>query len=393
MEDYPVPNEKDQQVDMSLPLFQAPFRVRVREGWENFLKGEEKLRALIDQKADPKDIAELLASLLAPAFEDTCVEVGFNGEMHELILSPEGDWSRLFSMTYFQRHAPKEVLTHWNILVGRQSRKYESEEGLAKYQVRITDNTVCANELQIRTAWEGKDANVFIYCEKLLPLLPDRENEAYWLAYIMLDYAIGELAEMNYIRELRILDTPYETPALSLAQLLPHFMEKLSLSREELFDAARYCELYCGYHMTPNEEAHDGLRGDVFAGSGCFMSLLNEFLRAENRIMDSYHKDGIVAGYFCFPLYGFEGSDRGAQILDFRDASAAMIENAAGPDSFTYIGGATGIYYGYLDFIAWDLKAVLDAAVEVFGKSGLDWVMFHSFRQEADGITLFKRNT
>ncbi len=107
--------------------------------------------------------------------------------------------------------------------------------------------------------------------------------------------------------------------------------------------------------------------------------------------MDTYHKDGIVAGYFCFPLYGFEGDDRSTRILDFRDDSAAMIENAAGSDSFTYIGGAVGIYYGYLDFIAWDLKAVLDAAVAVFGKSHLDWVMFHSFRQDADGITLFEK--
>ena len=28
-------------------------------------------------------------------------------------------------------------------------------------------------------------------------------------------------------------------------------------------------------------------------------------------------------------------------------------------------------------------------AVSVFGESGIDWAMFHSFRQDADGITLF----
>lgn len=371
--------------------FQKPFRVRVREGWETFLKGEEKLRALIDQRAEGEEITKLLAELLAPAFEDTYAEVGFNGEKHELILNLEGDPARLFSMTYFQRHAPEEVLKHWNVLVGRQSREYESEEALAKYQVRISDQAVCANEIQVWTEWEGREAKVFLYCEKFLPLLSEKENAAYWIAYTMLDYAIGELAEMNYICELHILDAPYEAPSLSLAQLLPHFMENLSLSREELFDANRCCELYCGYRMKPDEEANDDLRRDVIAGSGCFMSLLNEFWRAETRIMDTYHKDGIVAGYFCFPLYGFEGDDRSTRILDFRDDSAVMIENAAGSDSFTYIGGAVGIYYGYLDFIAWDLKAVLDAAVAVFGKSHLDWVMFHSFRQDADGITLFQK--
>ena len=34
--------------------------------------------------------------------------------------SPEGDKVKLFELVYFQKHAPKEVLEHWNILVGRQ---------------------------------------------------------------------------------------------------------------------------------------------------------------------------------------------------------------------------------------------------------------------------------
>ena len=29
----------------------------------------------------------------------------------------------LFELVYFQKHAPKEVLEHWNILVGRQPSK------------------------------------------------------------------------------------------------------------------------------------------------------------------------------------------------------------------------------------------------------------------------------
>ena len=185
-----------------------------------------------------------------------------------------------------------------------------------------------------------------------------------------------------------ILSCPGTGPALTLTQLLPHFIEQLSLGREELFDAERYCGLYCGYQMRPDEEANDGLRRDVFAGSGCFIPLLNEFWNGERRIMDTLQADGIVAGYFCFPLDGFTGDNRGAQILDFRDNAADLIEKNAGSDSFLYIGGASGIYYGYLDFIAWDLRAVLDAAVPVFEKSGIGQVTFHIFRQDMDGIPL-----
>lgn len=374
-------------MDKSLPLFERPFRTRVRECWEHFSKGEARLRQLIDQKADSESITEQLDALLTPAFEIVYAEVGFNGEKHELILNLEGDWSRLFALTYFKKQAPESVLQYWDILVGRQSRG----EKLENYQLRAADNSVCANDIQVWTVWENQKAKVSLYCEALVPLLSERENEAYWLAYVMLDYAVGELAEMAYINALEILSAPCAGPAFTLAQLMPHFMEKLSLSRDALFDAARYCGLYCGYQMKPNEESHDGLRGDVFVGSSCFVPLLNEFLNAENRIMDTFYADGIAAGYFCFPLYGFEGDDRGAQILDFRDNAAERIEKIVGLSRFTYIGGASGIYYGYLDFIAWDLKAVLDAAVSVFERSGIDWVMFHTFRQDADGITLFEK--
>ena len=41
----------------------------------------------------------------------------------------------------------------------------------------------------------------------------------------------------------------------------------------------------------------------------------------------------------------------------------------AGDDALTLIGGATGIYTGYVDFIAWDLHAVLNAAAEFFQAS------------------------
>ncbi len=378
-------NRNNNQSNISLPQFQNPFREKVSACWEIFSKGEAKLRQLIDQKADSESITAQLDALLTPAFDTVYAEVGFNGEKYDLILNLEGDWSRLFALNYFQKKAPESVLQYWNILIGRQSHGQNMEN----YQLRINDNTVCAGNIQLWTAWENQKAKVCLYCKDLVPLLSERENEAYWFAYVMLDYAVGELAEMKYIDELEILRAPYGQPALTLVQLMPHFMQQLDLSRDELFDANRYCELYCGYQMKPDEASQDGLRTDVFAGSSCFVYLLNEFYSGENRIMDTFQADGIAAGYFCFPLYGFEGDNRGAQILDFRDDAAEMIEKTAGQDSFTYIGGASGINYGYLDFIAWDLNTVLDAAVSVFEKSGIDHVMFHSFRRDSDSITLF----
>ncbi len=379
--------DNNNQENRSLPLFELPFRERVREGWKNFLKDEAELRRLIDERAGGEEIGEQLEILLCPVFTEVYAEVGLHEGKYDLILNLEGDWSRLFPLVYFKRRAPKEVLKNWNILVGRQAR----DEKSGSFQLRIEEDLVSEEDFQVWTVWTGKEAEVSVFCEKLLPLLPERESNAYWIVYTMLDYAMGELTEMKYISELKLLQAPKEQNALPLPELLPHFMEQLSLTREELFDAERYCQMYTGYQMKPDEEAEDGLRRDVYVGSCGFLPLLNEFWRGESRMMDTFHRDGIAAGYFCYPLYGFQGEDRSAQILDFRDEMADKIEETAGADSFSFIGGASGICYGYLDFIAWDLKAVLDAAVSVFGESGIDWVMFHSFRQDADGITLFEK--
>ena len=61
-----------------------------------------------------------LEGALNQVFDEISFEMGVGGEKYELILTPEGDKVKLFELVYFQKHAPKEVLEHWNILVGRQ---------------------------------------------------------------------------------------------------------------------------------------------------------------------------------------------------------------------------------------------------------------------------------
>lgn len=374
---------------IALPIFDKAFRVRVQEGWQDFLKKESTIRKYIDEKMESEDIMGLLDSVLSQVFQEVYAEVGFNGEKYDLILNLEGDWSRLFPLVYFKNHAPKEVFEHWNVLVGRQA----CVENLSNCAIRIYGESVSAGDLRAWVLWSEDEAKVSVYSPKLLPLLQneDRRGEAYWISYILLDYAIGELAEMKYIGELEVVETPLGADSYALEQLQPLFLEKLSLSKEELSDPNRYCELYSAYRMEPVQDGDEGLRRDVFAGASCFVPIVNDFWNGETRIIDSFHEDGIETGYFCYPLYGFQGENRGEQILDFRDNVVAQLEEAVGADSFTYIGGASGIYYSYIDFIAWDSKTVLDAAVSIFEKTGIDWVMYHSFRQDVDGVTLFEK--
>ena len=47
--------------------------------------------------------------------------------------------------------------------------------------------------------------------------------------------------------------------------------------------------------------------------------------------------------------------------------------------------------YGYLDFIAWDLLAVLDAARAFFADTDLTWSGFHVFRRDVGAVRLWEQ--
>ena len=103
---------------ISLPQFSACFRERTENWWEAFAEMEAELRQMMDDDKDHTRGAELVAQMeetLNLAFDEISFEMGFNGEKYELILTPEGDKVKLFELVYFQKHAPKEVLEHWNI--------------------------------------------------------------------------------------------------------------------------------------------------------------------------------------------------------------------------------------------------------------------------------------
>ncbi len=366
---------------MTLPRFEKPFSQRVREGWDAFLAGEEGLRQGIDEKRQGDEIIEQCNKLLKPAFSDVSFELGYNGSKHELILSPEGDKAKLFQLVYFQKHAPKEVLEHWNILVGRQRS--------CSFGLQIFGQNVSAEDILVRVKQQGDDElELFLYCEKLISFLKQDENKAYWMMYIMLDNVIGEVAAMRYIGRVELSEEPLDGETFSLEKLPEYLDQKFSGQDGEIMDADKYCERYTVYEMKPSEEEDADVRMDIYVGGTNCPALNNQYWNNDADTVNAYHKDGIAAGFLYYPLQGFTGEDRSGKILDFRDTVSEEILAGAGADAVTFIGGASGIYFGYIDFIAWDLKTVLDTAVEVLREKEIAWAVFHSFRRDVNGIIL-----
>ena len=372
-----------------LPRFRKNFRERTAEAWAAFEAGEAGLRELLDRKDQDEAAAELVAkcsAILSTALENPAFELGFNGEKYELILTPEGDRVKLFELVYFRRQAPAEVLERWNILVGRQSFRGGA--------LRIYGQEISAADVRFRAEPKGEGdkptgVELTLYCGKLLPMLREREQHAWLLLSILTDQVLGEIPAMAVIEDFQVADAPLEGPDMALTQL-PGALEQMGLSLNS--DAAAFLENgYTAYRMEPNKDPDADWRLDVYAGSTRCPALVSEYLHGESGAMDSLHADGAVAGFFCYPLDGFTGGDRAAAVLDFRDALEAAVRERAGAQCVTFLGGASGVYCGYLDFIAWDLPAVLDAAAEFFAAAPLAWASFHTFRRNVGPLRRLNR--
>ncbi len=372
---------------LSLPRFAKSFRERTEEAWAAFSQIEGSLRRIMDTdeaRRRGEELIETCGNALKTALRDTSFELGFNGEKYELILSPEGLRSRLFPLVYFQQQAPESVLEHWNILVGRQP-----SEG---FELRAGDIEVRAEDVQIwAEKTENNQMNVALYCEKLTPLLKEEADRVWWALSMLVDQTIGEVSAIALLAGFDVCAEPKDEPAMPLSKL-PELVQSMGLSLWR--DGSDYLEnSYLAYELEPVEDPDADWRLDTYVGRCRLPVMINEYLAACTDTVDEYHRDGIAAGFLLYPLSGFTGEERSKNILDFRDALQEAVLNKAGAEAVAFLGGATGLYYGYLDFLAWDLPAVLDAARDFFADSGVAQGAFHVFRRDVGAVRLWEQET
>ena len=358
------------------------FRLRTLEAWAVFEEREEHLRGLMDRR-NQEDVEETLIAecgdILETALKDVNFELGYNGEKYELILTPEGDKARLFELVYFRRHAPVSLRGQWNIRVGRQT-----SEG---FELKAFGHQISAKDVEI---WiERLDENrikLTLFCEMLLDMFQENEDRVWWMLSVLTDRILGEIPAMTVIGEFEAVNERRSDPGAALSRL-PELLKAMGISF--CMEADEYLEhSYSGYELEPDRDSQEKVRTDVYIGSTRCVSLVRGFLSGESSVMDAYHQDGVAAGFFSYPLDMFTGENRAEAVMEFRDRLEAAVTARAGEDAVTFSGGATGIYCGYLDFIAWDLRLVLEAASDFFEKSGLSWASFQSFRQDVGAVCL-----
>ena len=144
----------------------------------------------------------------------------------------------------------------------------------------------------------------------------------------------GEINSIAHIETFDFIDAPQAGPFVSLAKL-PQMLTNLGLT--DYRDGSEYLEnSYLAYELEPVEDPDADWRLDTYVGSTRLPVLINDYLSAHSNVMDAYHKDGIVAGFLCYPVDGFEGENQAEQILQFRDSLQAAILEHAGADAVTF---------------------------------------------------------
>ena len=366
---------------IAMPQFKECFKERTAAVWEEFVGKEKELRQIMDEDQHHERGEELVKKceeILTVAFDDISFELGNNGEKYELILTPEGDKVKLFELVYFQKHVPEEILEHWNILVGRQA---DNRSGL-----RIDGIDINGDDVQVWVEEIDKENLILsAYCEKLLPFLQKDEDKVWWMLTTLTDQVLGEISHMRYINSFNILESAKEEDAVLLSKLPEKIQE---MGYELVNDAEAYLEVYTGYGINPNEDPDADWRLDTIAGSTCCSALINGYFNYDDDFVDELHVDGSVAGFLCYPLETLKEEEGSQKIFDFRDRLETWLMEECGEDVLTLIGGATGVNVGYVDFIAWDIEAVIQAAKAFFEATDLPWASFHTFNREAATVQL-----
>ena len=200
------------------------------------------------------------------------------------------------------------------------------------------------------------------------------------------DQLLGEIPHMRWINDFELLDAPRAVPGFLLSDLPDKLRE---LGKDLAFDAETLLEnSYVGYTREPDPDPDADWRLDVIAGSTACPPLINGYMSADDETMDALHSDGVTAGFIAFSLDGFTGENRTQRIFAFREALEAKLEKACGPDVVRMVGGATGVHFGYVDFMVWDLQPVLFEARAFLEASDVPAASFHVFRREVGSVPL-----
>lgn len=344
------------------------FKEKVAKFWDAFSVKESEVRKMIDDKVDSDTLIKFVDDILSVAFHKAFFELGVNDQgKHELILTPEGDRARLFQLEYWLKHAPAALLEKWNF--------YSSKPAKAKgdFSISMYDTTLSADSIVLYYEVDEKrqKVNLQVECSQLMKL---EENKKYSMFFIYLDQLIGEAYTMEYIGSIDFVTVGKGMKKIAAADLRKLMDD--TIVAHDWFRIENICERCAGYEMVPSKAKDWQLREDIYiAYSSCF-PVLNAFYNKSTELFGNFYADGVVFGFLFYENINVP-KDR---MVPFRTEIEDQILKVAKAEGVAdSIGGATGFYFSYMDFIVFDIDAFLAIAKEVLAKYKFKEAGFSNF--------------
>lgn len=358
------------------------FADRVEKAWEAFAEHETELRQLADNGASGDEIQELAFSSLKLAFPNLAFEIG--SQNYHILLSADGTWMLYPLFRFFLSRMPESVREHWKFSIGRTANPDLS--------VDFGEGRISAEEVLVYFTKDegGESVSVGIYH----PLLLEGDSPAWWRAEVLVDNAVGELVNTEFVSAINVLEeAPNEEDCIKLSELRD--MLALLYSKDprwENIDVILQGTMNYSFKERDDVEPVD-LRFDIRSGTTTIPRLVSEFAKDESGLMDLFHRFGCVGGFFAFDVPGLDELDE-SQREAAVDAACSALEKhlRTHPEGncLDFIGRAVGRFHVYVDFLAYDIQKVCNAAFEFFKQYDTTFAAFQSYRRDVDFYNMKK---
>ena len=351
------------------------FRERTRLWWEEFSKIEGRLREIMDQDAPQEEWTEATKSL-EPILKFTSIETYLSGERYHLIF--ELLWEvDAYLYIYMKNHMPSSLKKHWDVHIGTLPSAIENmdnwydKEDFGNINYDNVDIWLQENE----QSGNLKTFELYAYSPELSKLAIENKSAASWRMHRLINKIIGQLTSLNHL-EYEIIHEPIkDDEPIKLSQL------KEALEMEGIYvpiDLKAYLEepAYT-YSIYDDPEASEKLKiqgwDDVIFHVRTASAMTPELeYYTGNGATDMLEENGVVLGYFVYPLEWLEGVT-GYEVENFQRALELALMEEDGIDQGILVGCKVGENYGYTDFIGCDSERFFERASKFFKKEGLSW--------------------
>ena len=339
---------------INVPIITCSFLDRVKLTWDEFKQRRSHIEDLINTNEHDLAIA-LLEECFHVLFEDIHFELGIKDKVYEIIFPTECDLATTLQLKTFIAHVPSKLKKHWSFIIGRP---YDANLIIDNGAAKLT-----SQDFMVYSCDFGNNRYDLKIIAPKLKKLTSTDEQAQKLAFYFIASTLGEVNYLNHIAGLELLNKEANIKDLSdydQGCTLDSFILKLKEQGLKLNNDVKLLPDSClkeYQHATPygNEMCS---RFDIDHGMSSLLGLHVEFLREESSLYNSFYHNGAIPVFICFELTNPPQSSS-LHITDSQlEKMVATIRNKTAAVA-SIVGYASGLNYGYIDCIAWDVQKFL----------------------------------